>query len=448
MRFMFNRRTVAYYLLEFTIIVAGIISGVFLAVRQAQEIKDELIKIDKVLALSVSAQEIESLQGDASDLQNPNYIKLKTLLAQAAEIETEARFVYIFGQKPDGRLFFYLDNEPADSPDYSPPGQIYEQTVPQDFQIFKDGQPQVFSSIDQWGRWISIEVPILDEANGRVIASMNLDMSQQRYYQQVFSIGAIPILISIIFVLLLFSIRRISKKEEHLVYQRAAYLSITAHDLKTPLTAIKWIAEGTRESLPMPEDQLKENLENISKSSQEMFAFIDDLTSASKADAGKIISDKKEKINIGELTEKVAENMRLFVKEKKLILECNFAADINVIGDMNPLRRSLANLISNAIKYSSEGGLVRINVQEKDGKAIWEISDQGIGIPKEEQEKVLSGYYRAKNAKRSAISGTGLGLYYVKKVIEAHDGNLTLFSEIDKGTKATIVLPLSGDTEA
>ena len=223
MRFMFNRRTVAYYLLEFTIIVAGIISGVFLAVRQAQEIKDELIKIDKVLALSVSAQEIESLQGDASDLQNPNYIKLKTLLAQAAEIETEARFVYIFGQKPDGRLFFYLDNEPADSSDYSPPGQIYEQTVPQDFQIFKDGQPQVFSSIDQWGRWISIEVPILDEANGRVIASMNLDMSQQRYYQQVFSIGAIPILISIIFVLLLFSIRRLSKKEEQLVYQRATY---------------------------------------------------------------------------------------------------------------------------------------------------------------------------------------------------------------------------------
>ena len=223
MRFMFNRRTVAYYLLEFTIIVAGIISGVFLAVRQAQEIKDELIKIDKVLALSVSAQEIESLQGDASDLQNPNYIKLKTLLAQAAEIETEARFVYIFGQKSDGRLFFYVDNEPADSSDYSPPGQIYEQTVPQDFQIFKDGQPQVFSSIDQWGRWISIEVPIFDEANSRVIASMNLDMSQQRYYQQIFSIGAIPILISIIFVLLLFSIRRLSKKEEQLVYQRATY---------------------------------------------------------------------------------------------------------------------------------------------------------------------------------------------------------------------------------
>ena len=416
--------------------------------RQAQEIKDELIKIDKVLALSVSAQEIESLRGDASDLQNPNYIKLKTLLAQAAEIETEARFVYVFGQKPDGKLFFYADNEPADSPDYSPPGQIYEQTVPQDFQIFKDGQPQVFSSTDQWGRWISVEVPIFDEADGRVIASMNLDMSQQRYYQQIFSIGAIPILISIIFVLLLFSIRRISKKEEELIYQRAAYLSITAHDLKTPLTVIKWIAGETKESLPMPENQLKENLESISKSSQEMFAFIDDLTSASKADAGKIISDEKERIDIGELTKKVAASMKMFIEEKKLIFEYNIAVDANVAGDMNPLRRSLANLISNAIKYSPEGGLVQVVVRAKGGKVIWEISDHGIGIPEEEQEEVLSGYYRAKNAKRSAVSGTGLGLYYVKKVVEAHNGNLTIFSEIDKGTKVAIALPLSGGAEA
>ncbi|MFA5742841.1 MAG: HAMP domain-containing sensor histidine kinase [Candidatus Paceibacterota bacterium] len=440
---MFNRRTTVYYLLELFIIVIGIIAGVFLAMRQSQEIKDELIKLDRVLALSISAQEIESLQGDASDLQNPNYAKLKALLMQAAGIETEARFVYIFGQKPDGRLFFYADNEPADSSDYSPPGQIYEQASPQDFQIFKDGQPQVFSSIDKWGRWISVEVPIVDEASGRIVASMNLDIPQQRYYQQIFSIGAMPILISIIFVLLLFSIRRISQKDEQLINQRAAYLSITAHDLKTPLTAIKWIAEGTKESLPMPENQLKENLENISKSSQEMFSFIDDLTSASKADAGKIISDKKERIDIGEMTKKVVENMRLFIKEKKLILECNVVADVDVIGDMNSLRRALANLISNAIKYSSEGGLVRISVQKEEKKVIWEISDNGIGIPKEEQEEVLSGYYRAKNAKRSAIPGTGLGLYYVKKVVEAHHGNLTLFSEIDKGTKITITLPLS-----
>jgi signal transduction histidine kinase len=113
------------------------------------------------------------------------------------------------------------------------------------------------------------------------------------------------------------------------------------------------------------------------------------------------------------------------------------------MGDPNALRRAIANLISNAVKYSEPGGNIDISIKSENGKLIWSIKDTGIGIPKDDLPKVLMGYYRAKNAKLSGIAGTGLGLYYTKKVIEACRGKLSLASPGGKGTVVTITIPLS-----
>jgi signal transduction histidine kinase len=438
-----NQKDIRYYLVMVSILLISVGIGIWQAAKQQETIKEDLLEFVKIMALNVSPSMIGSLQRDGSDLQNPQYQQLKSLLTQAAAIETKLKFAYVFGIKPDDTLFFYADSEPADSPDYSPPGQIYEDASPQDLLVFKKGLSQAFANSDAWGNWISVEIPIFDETGSRVIASMNVDIPQNRYYRQIIFAGMVPFLVGIVFALVLFVIRRLSLKDEMMLNQRAVYLAITAHDLKTPLTAIKWTAEILKESLATSENTIKDNITAISNACQEMFTFIDDLASASETNVKNLVSSKRLKIDIGELTKKVALSMELSIGKKNLRINYDIDEGLAIMGDPNALRRAIANLISNAVKYSEPGGNIDISIKSENGKLIWSIKDTGIGIPKDDLPKVLMGYYRAKNAKLSGIAGTGLGLYYTKKVIEACRGKLSLASPGGKGTVVTITIPLS-----
>jgi len=438
-----NQKDLRYYSAIVLILAVATAVGVWQLVRQQEEIEEDLLEFAKVTALNIPPQMVESLQGNESDLENPQYRRLKTLLMQAIAIESEAKFAYVFGMRPDGKLFFYADSEPVTSPDYSPPGQVYEEAKPQDRMVFVNGLPQAFANTDSWGSWISVEIPIVDESGSRVIASMNMDISQSSYYQRIIFSGMVPLLIGILFVLVLFIIRRLSLKDEMILNQRAVYLAITAHDLKTPLTAIKWTAEILQESLKSSENSIKENLTAITGACQEMFTFIDDLASASKTNTGNLISSNREKVDIGELTKKIVANMGILVNKKKLSVDFDVDDGLIVMGDPNALRRGIANLVSNAVKYSTLGGKIEICAKNENGKLVLSIKDAGMGIPKDELQKVLVGYYRAKNARLSGIPGTGLGLYYAKKVAEAYRGSISLSSEVDKGTTATMTLPLA-----
>ncbi len=438
-----NQKDIRYYLVMVLILLISVGIGIWQAAKQQEMIKEDLLEFVKIMALNVSPSMIGSLQGDGSDLQNPQYQQLKSLLTQAATIETKLKFAYVFGIKADDTLFFYADSEPPNSPDYSPPGQIYEDASPQDLLVFKKGLSQVFANSDSWGNWISVEIPIFDETGNRVIASMNVDIPQSRYYQQIIFAGMVPFLVGIVFALVLFVIRRLSLKDEMMLNQRAVYLAITAHDLKTPLTAIKWTAEILKESLATSENTIKDNITAISSACQEMFTFIDDLASASETNVKNLVSSKRLKVDTGELTKKVALNMELSIAKKNLRINYDIDESLAIMGDPNALRRAIANLISNAVKYSEPGGNIDISIKGGNGKLIWSIKDTGIGIPKDDLPKVLLGYYRAKNAKLSGIAGTGLGLYYTKKVVEACHGKLILASPGGKGTTVTITIPLS-----
>jgi signal transduction histidine kinase len=108
--------------------------------------------------------------------------------------------------------------------------------------------------------------------------------------------------------------------------------------------------------------------------------------------------------------------------------------------DKKLLRQLLSNLLCNAIKYSPAGGQVHLELTCQDDKAIFQIQDQGIGIPREEQSRLFEFFYRAKNV--GAIAGTGLGLAIVKTCVDLHRGEITVNSEVGVGTRFTVSLPL------
>jgi signal transduction histidine kinase len=148
------------------------------------------------------------------------------------------------------------------------------------------------------------------------------------------------------------------------------------------------------------------------------------------------------KIEINSLINATLESLKVSIDDKELTVHLIQGKPTNITIDKDKIRRVLSNILSNSIKYSPKGGVILVNSKTVPDKFIISIKDTGIGIPRGEQDKIFSGYYRATNAKEFTTQGTGLGLYYAKNIVELHGGKLTINSEQDHGTDVMISLPL------
>lgn len=220
------------------------------------------------------------------------------------------------------------------------------------------------------------------------------------------------------------------------------FLSTAAHELRTPLTSIRGFSEIllTRD---LPEDRQKGYLSTISDQATQLAQIIDDLLDISRLEAGRGLDLKLETVDMFRL---VTEAVRPFADtspDHHFELE-NPANDSRVMGDPFRLSQVLRNLISNAVKYSPDGGPVRIRTQIEGGDLAVSVQDEGIGMTPEQQGHLFERFYRADSASRS-IGGTGLGLTICKLIVEGHGGQIRVVSEKDRGSTFTFILPLAQD---
>ncbi len=147
-----------------------------------RELRDGLLEKTRLLASAVSCTRVRALEGQASDLASPDYLRLKEQLARVRHAIHDARFLYILGRGPDGDVFLYVDSEPADSPECSPPGQSYPEATPAVRAMFETGQSVVEGpEEDRWGTWISALVPLVAEDGGcRAVLGMDVDAHDWR----------------------------------------------------------------------------------------------------------------------------------------------------------------------------------------------------------------------------------------------------------------------------
>jgi len=232
-----------------------------------------------------------------------------------------------------------------------------------------------------------------------------------------------------------------------------------SHELKTPLTILKGEAEVTlrRERTTQEYEQtLRSNLEEINRMSQ----IVDDLLLLSKADSGEIRLNK-EHINLTEILNEVVAQMSILAQFKNLNIETlNHYEDIHMLGDGLRIRELFLNLIENGIKYTEEGGSIHISVAKDSsphainpsvlteegghvGFAKVVVVDTGIGIAKEDQERIFDRFFRVDKARSREQGGSGLGLSICKWIVEAHRGKIEVESELGKGSSFTVRLPLS-----
>ncbi|NJN16743.1 MAG: PAS domain S-box protein [Oscillochloris sp.] len=229
------------------------------------------------------------------------------------------------------------------------------------------------------------------------------------------------------------------KREEEL---QNTLLSVISHELKTPVSIIKGYA-GTllREDVTFSAEQYRDGLAVIEDEADRLARQIRDLLDVSRLAAGGMRLDPREFA----LAALVDEVVRSFAPQagERFQFELRFPDDLPpVLADYERIRQVLANLISNAIKYSPEGGTIRIGGWAESERAIVHVADQGIGIAPEEQNQIFNRFYRVDNRLRRETQGSGLGLYLVRAIIEAHGGRVWVESQVGRGARFFFTLPL------
>jgi signal transduction histidine kinase len=172
-----------------------------------------------------------------------------------------------------------------------------------------------------------------------------------------------------------------------------------------------------------------------------VLTLIKDLLDLSKIEAGKMVQ-YKEPLNLQEVIQRVIDLMRAEAEAKKIDLQF-LTPSVNPIihADRNSMEGIFTNLISNAIKYTPEGGKVWVTLAEEGGFTKTTVSDTGIGIKKEDLPRIFDKFYRVKTTETRQIIGTGLGLSIVKSIVDAHLGSISVESEVGKGTTFAVLLP-------
>ncbi len=221
---------------------------------------------------------------------------------------------------------------------------------------------------------------------------------------------------------------------------KSTFISVISHELKTPVALIKGYATTlAREDAHWDEETLREGLRVIEEESDRLNALIDNLLDASRIQAG-VLKLELGDVNIPQLVRQVVE--RFSTQTDRHQFEVDFPDDFPIVlADEERLRQVLNNLISNAIKYSPNGGVIRIGGWADEEWVTVYVADQGIGIPPEEQGRLFERFYRVDSSLRRKTQGAGLGLFLCKSLIEAHGGRIWLRSEPGKGSTFFFSLP-------
>jgi len=227
-------------------------------------------------------------------------------------------------------------------------------------------------------------------------------------------------------------------RERNIDKIKTEFVSIASHQLRTPLTGIKWFLELLlNQNIGKLNDKQLEFLNQISESNERMISLVADLLSVSKIETGdQKFSIIKSNIDIFPIIKSVIVDNTALAQEKKVkIIVCKSApAKIIALADAEHIRQVFQNLISNAIKYSNENGIVEIGYKPDKKDVTFFIKDDGIGIPLGQQKRVFEKFFRADNVITKETSGTGLGLYIANAIVKGHGGKIWFKSKLGVGT--------------
>ncbi|QQS08009.1 MAG: PAS domain-containing protein [Phycisphaerales bacterium] len=223
---------------------------------------------------------------------------------------------------------------------------------------------------------------------------------------------------------------------------RNAFVAQASHELRTPLTSIRLYVETLLESGESDPAVRSKCINVIGTEARRLERIVGDMLSVAEIEAGAL------KLRVGDvrldaLFEEIQNDYKIAAEDKEITLTFDLPPKYPVLqGDRDKLSLAIHNVIGNAIKYTPVGGKVTVTANETDGRFQVAVSDTGLGIKPEEQELIFEKFYRAKDKRVGTISGSGLGLALARDVVRQHGGDISVKSELDRGSTFTIAVPL------
>jgi two-component system sensor histidine kinase SenX3 len=212
-----------------------------------------------------------------------------------------------------------------------------------------------------------------------------------------------------------------------------------SHELKTPVGAISLLSEAVDEAAD-DEVAVRRFAARLHKESARLAALVQDIIELSRLQGADVVMQGRP-VDVNAVLAEAVDRNKLPAEGKRIKISLGGRSDAMVHGDPDLLMTAFRNLIDNAIRYSPEGTTVGVGVRSRDGLVQVSVTDQGPGIPQDEQDRIFERFYRVDAARSRQTGGTGLGLSIVKHVISNHGGEVTLWSQPGQGSTFTVRLP-------
>jgi signal transduction histidine kinase len=223
---------------------------------------------------------------------------------------------------------------------------------------------------------------------------------------------------------------------------KSEFISQVSHELRTPLTSIKGYIDNLRDGIAGALEEKQQNyLDRMSKNADHLVCLINDLLDVSRIESGKMALNVTV-LSLRDLVAEVINNLRPIAAEKQLeIIVKKFEVESRIRGDYAKLEQVITNLLDNAIKFTPQGGRITIALEHVGQFLKTSIQDTGIGIPPEKRSRIFERFCRIEQESPSKVYGTGLGLHIAKNLIEMHGGQISVTSDVGKGSEFSFTLP-------
>ena len=233
-----------------------------------------------------------------------------------------------------------------------------------------------------------------------------------------------------------------SEKVLNLEHKRVEFVSNASHELKTPLSSIKLMADSIIQTPDIDIDYVREFLIDMNNEVDRLNRIVNKLLYITKMDTD---SEKLEQgmdvVSLSEILAGIEKNLLPIANRDEITLHFECDDSLYVLANKDMLWQGIYNVVDNAIKYSNEFGKVEVSAKSEKGKIIIKIKDSGMGISSEEINKIFERFYRVDKARSRATGGTGLGLSIAQAAVVFHGGTISVKSELGEGSVFTIVLP-------